>query len=255
MARGELQPSWIRHFQFQCLRDLRRWRPDGGCGERSCFARGTSEALQSLLDLRQQQGDPRWSRRVVLQRRCADAFQGLRLERRARDGRQRFGPPGARLRQFSQVKRPANAHCCGQPHWVRIAPQARFLRSTWRAAGRDRSQTRKEKLWMARRREVSGPRWGLLSVQEWRGQARSRGWCGVERKVRGVQETISAARRSAEQDAERPIARRLGQRLAELPCRSKGHGDARVLRKNAERPSEEYPLAGWRIGRPGQVQQ
>src|SRR5437879_11399789 len=104
MACGEFQPSWIRHFQFQCLRDLRRWRPDGGCGERSCFARGTSEALQSLLDLRQQQGDPRWSRRVVLQRRCDDAFQGLRLERRARDGRQRFGPPGARLRQFSQSK-------------------------------------------------------------------------------------------------------------------------------------------------------
>src|SRR5437588_613225 len=60
MARGELQPSWVRHFQFQCLRDLRRWRPDGGCGERSCFARGTSEALQSLLDLRQKQGDYGW---------------------------------------------------------------------------------------------------------------------------------------------------------------------------------------------------
>src|SRR5205807_1685532 len=47
----------------------------------------------------------------------------------------------------------------------------------------------------------------------------------------------------------------MGQRLAELSRRSEGHGNARVLRKNSERPGEEYPVADWRIGRPGQIQQ
>jgi len=65
---------------------------------------GHLKALQSVLDLRQQSGDPRWSRRMVLQRRCDDALQWLRLERHARDGRQRFGNAGPRLRGFSQSK-------------------------------------------------------------------------------------------------------------------------------------------------------
>ena len=108
---------------------------------------------------------------------------------------------------------------------------------------------------MARRCEVPGSRRSLRPVQERRGEARSRGPRGVECKIRGVQETVSAAGRTTEQDAERPIAGRLGQRLAELRRRSEGHGDARILRKNAERAGEEYPVADWRIGGPGQIQQ
>src|SRR6266851_829261 len=82
-----------------------------------------------------------------------------------------------------------------------------------------------------------------------------RGSRGMEIKIRGVQETVSAASRSTEQDADRPIAGRLGKGFAELPRRSEGHGDARILGKNVECPGEEYPLAGWRLGRPGQIQQ
>src|SRR5207249_3044588 len=82
----------------------RGWRHDGRRGLRSGFACGTFEALESLLDLRQQPRDVGRSRRVVFQRRCDDAFQGLRLERHARHGRQRFGHAGPWLREFSQFE-------------------------------------------------------------------------------------------------------------------------------------------------------
>src|SRR5713226_8137388 len=77
----------------------------------------------------------------------------------------------------------------------------------------------------------------------------------MEGEIRGVQETVPPTRRPSEQDAERPIAGRLGQGFAYLSCGSKGHGDARILGKNSERPGQEYPLVDWRIGGPGQIQQ
>jgi len=49
-------------------------------------------------------------------------------------------------------------------------------------------------------------------------------------KFEEVQETVSAASRSTEPNAERPIAGRMGQGFAELPRRSKRNGDARILR-------------------------
>src|SRR6266478_9282784 len=77
----------------------------------------------------------------------------------------------------------------------------------------------------------------------------------MECEIRGVQEAVSTARRSTEQDAARPIAGRLGQRFADLSCRSKGHGDARIVWKDSKRPGKKYPLADWRLGGPGQIQQ
>src|SRR5712692_8476454 len=77
----------------------------------------------------------------------------------------------------------------------------------------------------------------------------------MEGEIRGVQETVPPTRRPSEQDAERPIAGRLGQGFAYLSCGSKGHGDARILGKNSERPGKEYPVADWWIGRPSQIQQ
>src|SRR5207249_1322870 len=148
MAGGEFQSSRLRHFQFQCLRHPRGWRHDGRRGLRSGFACGTFEALESLLDLRQQPSDVGRSRRVVFQRRCDDAFQGLRLERHARHGRQRFGHAGPWLREFSQFEGPADAHRGGQPHRLWIAPQTGFLRSAWRATGRSRNQIGNTKLWL-----------------------------------------------------------------------------------------------------------
>src|SRR3989442_13830506 len=77
----------------------------------------------------------------------------------------------------------------------------------------------------------------------------------MEDKIRRVQETVSPTRRSTEQNAERPIAGRVGRGFAELSCRSEGHGNARILGKNSQRPGEEYPLADGRLRGPAQIQQ
>jgi len=60
-----------------------------GVGLRGGLAGGPPEAAQSLLDLRQQPRNAGRSCRVVLQRGRNHAFQGLRLERDARHGRER----------------------------------------------------------------------------------------------------------------------------------------------------------------------
>src|SRR6266581_3155169 len=117
---------------------------------------------------------------------------------------------------ISSSRKMANAHCGGQPYRVRIAPQTGFLRSTWRATGGSGSQTREEKLRVARRCEVLGPRRSLWPVQEWRGKARRGSPRGVESEIRGVQEAVSPARRSTEPHAERAITGWLGQGFARL---------------------------------------
>src|SRR5260370_18210293 len=77
----------------------------------------------------------------------------------------------------------------------------------------------------------------------------------MEGEIRGVQETVSAASRSVEQNAGPPTAGRLGQDSPKLSRRPKGYGHSRIFRKNSQRAGEKYPLADRRIGGPGKIQQ
>src|SRR6266436_2058959 len=77
----------------------------------------------------------------------------------------------------------------------------------------------------------------------------------MEGEIRGVQETVSAASRSVEQNGDSPTAGRLGQGSPKLSRRPKGYGHSRIFRKNSQRAGEKYPLADRRIGGPGKIQQ
>ena len=74
----------FRAVRLPRLRGVRRRRHHGGRGQRSGFASGPPEAIESLLDLRQQSRDPGWPGELVVQRRRDDAIRRVWLERHAR---------------------------------------------------------------------------------------------------------------------------------------------------------------------------
>jgi transketolase len=58
-----------------------RWRPDGRRGQRSRVAGGTSQAVELVLDLRQQSHHDRRPHAFGVRRRCGAALRGPRLAR------------------------------------------------------------------------------------------------------------------------------------------------------------------------------
>ena len=81
VARGDLQQAGFRPLRLQRLCAVRRRLPDGGRGQRGGVARGTFEAIESLLDLRQQQRDHRRPHQHHLHRGRGETLRGVWLER------------------------------------------------------------------------------------------------------------------------------------------------------------------------------
>ena len=83
------QSARLRAVRLQRLRPLRRRRHDGRHLQRSRVAGRPSEAVEPVLDLRQQPHHHRRQHRAGVHRRRRDALHRLRLERHARRRRQR----------------------------------------------------------------------------------------------------------------------------------------------------------------------
>ena len=97
LAGQPLQPPRFHSLRLQRLRPVRRRLHDGGPHRRSGLAGGTSQALQPVLDLRQQPHHHRGQHLPGLQRRRGHAFRWLRLGRPPGGGRQRLASAGAGL--------------------------------------------------------------------------------------------------------------------------------------------------------------
>ena len=98
-----LQPARLRGpDRLQRLRPLRRRLHDGGDLLRGRLARRPLEALQPLLDLRQQPHHDRGEHRAGLQRGRRHPVPRLRLERHPGRRRQRPGPARPRLQRLPQ---------------------------------------------------------------------------------------------------------------------------------------------------------
>jgi len=108
---------------------------DYGLG-RSRVPGGPSQALQPVLDLRQQQDHHRGPHGVGLLRGRRDPVHRLRLERHARRRRQRSRDARPGVRDLSANRRPADPRHRGQPHRLRLAAQAGHPRRPRRAPGR-----------------------------------------------------------------------------------------------------------------------
>ena len=108
-----------------------------GISARGRLARRPLQALQPLLDLRQQPHHHRRQHRAGLQRGRGHPLPRLRLERHPRRRRQRPRHARARLHDvFHETDRPADPDHRRQPHRLRRAEQAGHQRRPRRAAGR-----------------------------------------------------------------------------------------------------------------------
>ena len=111
-----LQPARLRDVRLRRVRAVRRRLHDGGRLLGSRVARRASEAVEPVLDLRQQPDHDRGPHRVGVQRGRGHAVHGVRLERDARRRRERPGDARSRLHDVQTHIRSSHTDHRGQPH-------------------------------------------------------------------------------------------------------------------------------------------
>ena len=181
------------------------------------------EAVEPVLDLRQQPHHDRGEHRAGVQRGRGDAVPGLRLERHPRRRRQRPGYARPGVSGVPQGDRPADLDHRRQPHRLGRAHQARHQRRPRRAAGRGRDPADQAELRLARGRQVPRPRRRLRLFQRRHRQARQ-GDCATRgsHKFKQYEGRVPGPCRRALQDPAPPAARGLGQGPEGLPGRRQG---------------------------------
>ena len=202
------------------------------------------QALEPLLDLRQQQDHDRGAHRLGLLRRHRHPLHRLRLERDPGGRRERSRHAAARAPGIQEHAGSPHPHHRGQPHRLRRAHTSRTpappTASRW-----------------ARRRSASpsGSMAGRRTPSSWcptgsasacaTGSAGAGASCTQAWLTRYEEYRAAASRpgRSAPSDAAPPVARRVGPRPADLPGRSQGHGGPRRVGQGAERHRQEPALA------------
>ena len=243
-------------FDYDVYAAVRRRRHDGGHLRRGGLAGRAPQALEPLLDLRQQQDHDRGHTDLAFSDDTATRFIGygwnvtrvgdandLDMLRRALPGLQehrRTGPPSSSWTATSATARPTSR--------TPAPPTA----SRW-----------------ARRRSgsPSGSTAGRRTPSSWCPTASASACAtGIGRRGRELREAwlarfedyraaVPRPGRPARPDAAPPAARRLGPRPADLPGRPQGHGRPRRLGQGAERHRQEPALAHRRRRRPGALHQ
>ena len=128
VAGRHLQPARLRTVRLRRLRAVRRRLPDGGHRRRGRLAGRAPEAVQPVLDLRQQQDHHRGRHQPGVLRGRAGPVRRLRLGGAARRRRQRPGRAGCGLRRVSGRDRASDADRGGQHHRLRLAEQGGHAR-------------------------------------------------------------------------------------------------------------------------------
>ena len=125
VAGRHVQPARLRAVRLRRLRAARRRLPDGGHRRRGRLAGRAPEAVQPVLDLRQQQDHHRGRHQPGVHRGRAGPVRRLRLGGAARRRRQRPGRAGRGLRRVPGRDRASDADRRGQHHRLRLAEQGR----------------------------------------------------------------------------------------------------------------------------------
>jgi len=134
---------------------------EGVCCEAG-FSRGASEALESLLDLRQQSRDAGWpaewsfSEDLITDSRANE----WNVTGTSRDANDLEMLAGGYKNFLNSNDRPTPSRR-GQPHRIRIATQTGFLRSTRRAPGEAEVKLVKKNYGWPEDAKFSRPRWRL----------------------------------------------------------------------------------------------
>ena len=241
-------------FNYRRLRPGRRRLHGGGPHQRGRLPRRPPEALQPVLDLRQQPHHHRRQNGARLQRGRRRPVRRLRLERASACGRQRPGPVGLGLRRVQGNRRPADADHRRQPHRLRRAAQAGLRIGPRRAAGRGRDPAGQEILRLARGRQFLVPPDAPWPISTPGSAARGRALQPAGVGPRNHYKRRSPTRPTSWNGcSDRPPSRRLGQGPARLSGRREGPGHASQLGDRPQRRRQKRPLAHGRLGRPGAV--
>ena len=235
VAGRHVQPTRIRAVRLRRLRAVRRRLPDGGHRRRGRLAGRAPEAVQPVLDLRQQQDHHRGRHQPGVLRGRAGPVRRLPLGGAARRRRQRPGRAGRRLRRVPGRDRAPDADRGGQRHRLRLPEQGGHPRRARRAAGCGRGQGDQAVLRLAGGRDVPGADGGGRAHRGRDAPTRWRLRRDWEALFARYADAVPGAGRAAQPHAAAHPARRLGRRPPQLPGRRQGRGRPRRQRHGAQR--------------------
>ena len=201
VAGGDVQQARLHPVRLRRVRDLRRRLPDGGHQRRGGFAGRPPQAVQPVLDLRQQPDHHRGQHRSSLHRGRRDTVRGVRLGGPACRRRQRPGRTDHRAGGVQGRDGQADDDHRQEHHRLGCADQAGPPFRARRAARRRRDQGRQAFLRLAGGRVLRRAGRGPGALRRGHRQAGRGGAAGVGRAVRRVRQGVPRARRAAGQHA------------------------------------------------------